>query len=150
MIGPLSQQVQRRFRVAEVYLFDTCSMKCGYCSLAESGRVVDASQLAQFRDPARIRQLSAFFNSRTTDREGWNLMFTGGEPLLMPNLQLFCSELFDAGNKAAFYTSLFVDKNQANFRFLEACDPANVDYVMASLHPEAEAEEDAWFDKLKL
>jgi len=142
----------RRYRAAEVYLFDTCTMKCGYCWLAESGRVADASQLAPYRSLEHIEQLATFFNSRTTPQDAWNLLFTGGEPLLMPNLGRLCGDLFRHGNKIAFNTSLFVDDNQSNFRFLCDASPSDVDYVMASFHPEAEGIEDVWFkrlDKLK-
>lgn len=146
----LFSTADRRYRLAEVYLFDTCTMKCGYCWLAESGRVADASQLAPYRRTEHIDQLAAFFNSRTTPQEAWTLLLTGGEPLLMPNLGRLCSDLFRHGNKVAFYTSLFVDEGQANFQFLRDSDPADVDYLMASFHPEAEADEDAWFRKVEM
>lgn len=149
MALPNIVDVPRRYRVAEMYLFDTCTMKCGYCWLAETGRVADASQLAPYRRTEQIDQLAAFFNSRTTPQEGWTLLLTGGEPLLMPNLGRLCSDLFRHGNKVAFYTSLFVDEDQANFRFLCDSRPSDVDYVMVSFHPEAEADEDAWFRKVE-
>ena len=143
------RNTQPRYRTAEVYLFETCTMKCGYCWLAESGRVADASQLAPYRRREHIEQISAFFNSRTTPRDAWILQLTGGEPLLMPNLGAFCQDLFGYGNKVVFYTSLFVDEGQANFRFLCDSSPSDVDYVMASFHPEAEQTEHAWFRKLE-
>jgi hypothetical protein len=68
----------------------------------------------------------------------------------MPNLDRLCEDLFRHGNKVAFYTSLFVDEGQANFRFLRDFDSSSVDYVMASFHPEAEANEDAWFRKAEM
>lgn len=150
MTAPNTSKTQPRYRVAEVYLFDTCTMKCGYCWLAESGRVADASQLAPYRRAEHIEQLAAFFNSRTTPQDAWILQLTGGEPLLMPNLGQWCSDLFRHGNKVAFYTSLFVDEGQANFQFLRESNPSDVDYVMASFHPEAEENEDAWFQKLEM
>ena len=125
-------------------------MKCGYCWLAETGRVADASQLAPYRRMQHIEQIAAFFNSRTTPQDAWILQLTGGEPLLMPNLGAFCKDLFRHGNKVVFYTSLFVDEGQANFRFLRECSPSDVDYVMASFHPEAEENEHAWFRKLEM
>jgi organic radical activating enzyme len=138
-----------RYRTAETYLFDTCSMKCGYCWLAETGRVLDSPQLTPFRDIQFIDKITNFFNSRTTANFGWILQLTGGEPLLMPNLDRFCENLSRRGNKVSFYTSLFVDQNQGNFQFLLATDPNSVDYIMASLHPEAEADENQFFQKLE-
>lgn len=138
-----------RYRVAEGYLFDTCSMKCGYCWLAESGRVLDSSQLTPFRDKSHIDRLAEFFNSRTTADLRWLIQLSGGEPLLMPNLERFCENLSRRGNKVAFYTSLFVDQGQGNFRFALAAGPALVDYFMVSFHPEAEADEPEFFSKLE-
>jgi len=124
-------------------------MKCGYCWLAESGRVLDSSQLQPFRSKEHVNRLTDFFNSRTTADLGWLIQLTGGEPLLMPNLDLFCENLFRRGNKVAFYTSLFVDRGQRNLRFLLAAGPSSVDYIMASFHPEAEAHEAEFFQKLE-
>jgi MoaA/NifB/PqqE/SkfB family radical SAM enzyme len=129
-------------------MFDTCTMKCGYCWLAESGRVLDAAQLAPFRSRAFIGKITHFFNSRTTSDVQWLLTFTGGEPLLAPNLGELCSALFQVGNQVAFYTALFVAESQPGFRFLIDHGFPEVDYIMASFHPEHEADESAFFRKL--
>jgi len=136
-------------RVAELYLYDTCTMKCGYCWLAESGRVLDSSQLAPFRRPEFIDQIAGFFNSRSGPDERWLIQLTGGEPLVMPNLGRFCDLLFEGGQSVAMYTSLFVDQGQANFQYVLQ-NAAGFDYVMASLHPEAEVNEAAFLHKLEL
>src|SRR4051794_4535919 len=75
------------YRIAEVYMFDTCTHKCGYCWLAESGQVLDFSQLDRFRDNGFVDQIAAFFVSRTTSENKWLLQLTGGEPLMAPNLE---------------------------------------------------------------
>jgi len=150
LTSPSVLQTEPRFRIAEIYLFDTCTMKCGYCWLAESGRVADASQLSPYRRTEHVEQIATFFNSRTTPQDAWILLLSGGEPLLMPNLGRLCTDLFSRGNKVAFYTGLFVDEGQANFQFLRDSSPSDVDYVMASFHPEAEENEPAWFRKLEL
>ncbi len=150
MTSPSVPHNEPRYRAAEVYLFETCTMKCGYCWLAESGRVADSSQLAPYRRAGHVEQIAAFFNSRTTPQDAWILLLTGGEPLLTPNLGHLCTDLFGHGNKVAFYTSLFVDDGQANFQFLRDSSASDVDYVMASFHPEAEAQEAAWFRKLEM
>jgi MoaA/NifB/PqqE/SkfB family radical SAM enzyme len=136
-------------RIAEIYMFDTCTMKCGYCGLAENGRVLDAQQLAPFRDPAFIGKVAHFFNSRTDADQQWMLTFTGGEPLLAPNLAELCRTLFERGNQVAFYTALFVAESQAGFRFLLDHGFPEVDYLMVSFHPEQERDEPAFFRKLK-
>lgn len=123
-------------------MFDTCTHKCGYCWLAESGQVLDAKQLEPFRDPSFIDRVAAFFNSRTTPERRWLVQFTGGEPLLAPNLPRLCTALFEHGNAVSFYTSLFIGENHPSFRFLLEHPYPEVDYLMASFHPEAEADED--------
>lgn len=138
-----------RFRIAEIYLFDTCTHRCGYCWLAESGQVLDAEQLKPFRDPAFIHKVAEFFNSRTTADVRWELQFTGGEPLLAPNLGLLCRTLFEKGNRVAFYSALLLPESHPGFRFLLAHGAPEVDYVMASLHPEAELDVDTYFRKVE-
>ncbi len=137
------------YRVVETYLFDTCTLKCGYCWLAETGRVLDGSQLDRFRDPAFIDGIARFFNSRTTATERWTLQLTGGEPLLMPNLPRLCRALFECGNRVIVYSGLEVPENHPNFRFLVESTAPDIDYIMASLHPESEQDEPAFFRKLE-
>ena len=120
-------------------MFDTCTHKCGYCWLAESGQVLDSRQLERFRDPAFVDRVAAFFNSRTTPDRRWLLQLSGGEPLLAPNLERLCTALFEHDNTVAFYTSLFISENHPSFRFLLDHTYPEVDYLMASFHPEAEA-----------
>jgi organic radical activating enzyme len=137
------------FRIAEVYLFDTCTHRCGYCWLAESGQVLDAAQLKPFRDPAFISRVVDFFNSRTADDQKWLLQFTGGEPLLTPNLGSLCDPLLQNGNRVAFYTALLLPESHAGFRFLMEHSAPEVDYIMASYHPEAELDELTYFRKIE-
>ena len=130
-------------------MFDTCTLKCGYCWLAESGQVLDSSQLTRFRDLAFVGSIVDFFNSRTTESERWLLQLTGGEPLLAPNLRALCEGLFTSRNRVSFYTALFVDENHPSFRFLLEHAQPEVDYIMASFHPESEVDEESYFRKLK-
>ncbi len=136
--------------VAEVYMFDTCTHKCGYCWLAESGQVLDARQLDRFRDEGFVDKVAAFFNSRTSADRTWLVQFTGGEPLLAPNLDRLCGALIAAGNRVAFYTSLFIGRRHPSFRFLLDHPYPETDYVMASFHPEAEHDEEQHLEKFAL
>jgi organic radical activating enzyme len=135
--------------VAEVYMFDTCTHRCGYCWLAESGQVLDFAQLEPFRSTEWIAKVAGFFNKRSAASK-WLLQFTGGEPLMAPNLDLLCRSLFEHGNRVAFYTALLLGKNHPGFRFLTQSSAPDVDYVMASLHPEGEQDEDAYFEKIRI
>ncbi len=136
------------YRIVETYMFDACTHRCGYCWLAGSGQVLDFQQLERFRSASWIDSVAAFFNSRTTAGAKWLLQFTGGEPLIAPNLDRLCKSLFDCGNRAAFYTALLVGRNHPGFRFLESTSALGVDYIMASLCPEAELDENCYFEKL--
>lgn len=133
---------------AIISLFATCTMKCGYCDLAESGQVMDKRQLLPFGDKEYVLNLADFFNSRTNQDEKWQLFLTGGEPLLMPNLSLLCNSLFEAGNSVAFYTSLHIGVDTPSWKFLMSTSYPQVEYIMASFHPEAEAWEEEYFRKI--
>ena len=138
------------FRIAEIYMFDTCTHKCGYCTLAENGTVLDFAQLEPFRDPAFIDQISAFFLSRTEPGTRWLLQLTGGEPLIAPNLDRLAAPLFAQGHRMAFYTALLVGPGHPGFRFLLEHSYPQIEYVMASLHPEGELDEARYFEKLRM
>ncbi len=139
-----------RFRIAEIYMFDTCTHKCGYCTLAENGKVLDFAQLEPFRDLAFIDKISSFFLTRTEPGTRWLLQLTGGEPLIAPNLDRLAAPLFAAGHRMAFYTALLIGPGHPGFRFLLEHSHPQIDYVMASLHPEAELDEARYFEKLRM
>ncbi|MGA3235076.1 MAG: hypothetical protein ABSG03_02135 [Bryobacteraceae bacterium] len=138
------------YRIAEIYMFDACTHKCGYCWLAESGQVLDFAQLEPFRDPAFIHKITSFFLSRTAPGAKWLLQLTGGEPLIAPNLDRLAAPLIEAGHRIAFYTALLVGPNHPGFRFLLAHSHPQVDYIMASFHPEAELDEPRYFEKIRM
>lgn len=131
-------------------MFSTCTHKCGYCWYAESGEVLDFSQLERYRDQSFIDKVTSFFLSRTTPGAGWLLQLAGGEPLIAPNLDLLTVPLLEAGNRLAFYTALLVGRDHPGFRFLLKHSYPQVDYIMASFHPEAELEEERYFDKIRM
>lgn len=145
---PVTNKVNLRSH-AQVYLFDTCTYKCGYCWLAETGLVLDSKQMQKYREPSFIRQFAAFFNERSDENNQWLLSLTGGEPLLMPNLPMFGELLFEHGNSLAFYTALFSPERHPSFQFLMKNSYPQVDYIMASLHPEGEEHEEEFFGKVQ-
>jgi MoaA/NifB/PqqE/SkfB family radical SAM enzyme len=136
------------FRIVQMFLFDTCTHKCAYCHYAESGKVLDASQIRPYRDHDFIDRIINFFNARTTETDKWLITLTGGEPLLMPNMGRFIDGLSAAGNRVAFNTALNVGENSPAYRYLLEHGAPATDYIMASLHPEGEDIEDKWFGRV--
>jgi hypothetical protein len=56
----------------------------------------------------------------------------------------------EAGNRFSVYTALLVGEQHPGFRFLVDHPYPQVDYVMASFHPEAEMNEANYFKKLRI
>lgn len=137
------------FRTMSLFLFDTCSHKCSYCHFAETGKVLDAGQLAPYRSLAFIKRVTDFFIRRSTGYKKWLFVMTGGEPLLMPNLQAFCEPLIANGDKISLNTALLVGENTPAFRYLLSA-ASGTEYMFASLHPESEIDEDEFFRKIKM
>jgi len=138
------------YRIAEVYMFDTCTHKCGYCWLAESGQVLDFAQLEPFRNPSFIDKITSFFLSHATPGIKWLLQLTGGEPLIAPNLDRLTAPLLAADHRISFYTALLVGTKHPGFRFLLEHSHPQIDYIMASFHPEAELDESRYFEKIRM
>jgi organic radical activating enzyme len=150
VLPPLPGPNPLPYRLAEVFMFSTCTHKCGYCWYAESGEVLDFAQLEPFRNPSFIDKVTSFFLSRTVPGNRWLLQLTGGEPLIAPNLDRLLVPLIEADNRVAFYTALLVGPNHPGFRFLLKHSHPQVDYIMASFHPEAEMDEPRYFEKIRM
>jgi len=138
-----------KYRTAQLFLFDTCTHKCAYCHFAESGKVLDGSQLRPYRDPAFIDQIARFFLNRTSEQEKWLLHLTGGEPLLMPNLPEFARKVCKPGNKIALNTAMLIGDKHPSVRFLIEEGAPMIDYLFVSFHPEAEEIEDLFFRRIE-
>lgn len=132
--------------LAEVYLYDTCNLSCGYCNLAEDGLVADVEQLARFRDKTLLEQAVSYF-SRHRSPEGWHLFLTGGEPLLLPNFDYFCNALAVQGHRISLYTNLSVPPGNPAYRYLLEAPTRSFGFLMASLHPQAD--EDTFFSRIE-
>jgi len=146
--GTFPSYLMEKYYSAHCSLFTTCNNRCGYCTLAESGSVMDMRQLVPYRDLNFIHRLTDFFNSRTTAEQKWHLLLTGGEPLLMPNFEIFCDRIFEQGNKISLLTNMTFPKDNPKIKFLLNADPSNFKFILASFHPEAEAKEDGWFETI--
>lgn len=133
---------------AHIMLFDTCTHKCAYCHYAESGKVLDSSQLRPYSDPVFIERFSSFFLKRMQNGLSWWLLLTGGEPLLMPNFKEFMADIEGSGNRVSVHTALLVGDDHPGLNYLLTVPPIKSRKLYVSFHPEAEPIEDTFFDRL--
>lgn len=124
------------YRDIEVMLFNTCNYNCAYCGFVTNGTVDDIADLAPFKDKAYIDAVLDFFKKYSSPSEKWNVLFSGGEPLITPNLDYLSGELIKAGNKIRYNTNLSVPID-TDEKWLAANPPHAVDVLMVSLHPES-------------
>jgi len=132
----------------EMWAFDACNFRCGYCSLVTSGAVTRVDQLERYRDEQFIKKMVSFLDrNRPSDRR-WAVIVTGGEPFMMPNLDLFVKLLGAQGDCAAFYTnnSIHIDKIFSK----EALE--HISYIECSFHPDwhrGKFQKQTFFDNVK-
>lgn len=131
-ITDMKYEPQTNHNIMEFWLFDTCNFRCGYCSLVTTGAVANVQELAKFRDIEFISSLLIFFKSNRPMQQPWVVLMTGGEPLLMPNIDAFVRGLGDLGDKVGIYTNMSVPFRQA---FTEAA-ARHISYIEASFHPD--------------
>lgn len=117
--------------IMSLWLFDTCNFRCGYCSLVETGAVERTDQLTPFRDPDYIAQLVRFFSTNRPGGRAWTILLTGGEPMLMPNLDLFCRQLAGMGDSIAIYSNGSVPVEKA----FDKDSLSAIAYMQFSFHP---------------
>ena len=118
--------------IMELWLFDFCNFRCGYCSLVENGDVTQHKQLEPYRDLNYIDQILRFFRDNRPSNRPWALALTGGEPLFMPNIDYFASELAKMGDTISIYSNLSIPLEKV----LSETSIDAVSYLEASFHPD--------------
>ncbi len=136
------------YRCMELWMCDTCNFRCGYCTLAESGAVCNEDHCAMYRDGTLVHTIGAFFEKYTFQKKHWLVIFTGGEPLLIPHLDVLIRELIRQGNRICIFTNLAVPLNHQNYSWLDATTAKQVEYMMCSFHPEWTEKEDLFFERV--
>ncbi|MDQ5822821.1 MAG: radical SAM protein [Chloroflexota bacterium] len=125
MVTPLPNNAPRSYDIeADWILMSTCNFRCQYCywDSVELGRKINP--------PAKVEQLASFF-----DRSGliWLLHLTGGEPFHYPRFVELC-QLLTQRHRISINSN--VDATQHIQAFVEAIDPARVDFINAGVHVE--------------
>ena len=118
--------------IMELWLFDTCNFRCGYCGLVTSGDVLRTEQLDPYRDPGYVDLLVTFFKTQRPGARPWAVMLTGGEPTLMPNLNQFVTGLGRQGDCVAIYSNMSAPLDKV----LSAEALGYLSYIEASFHPD--------------
>jgi MoaA/NifB/PqqE/SkfB family radical SAM enzyme len=135
--------------IMELWLFDTCNFRCGYCSLVSSGAVTQTEQLDPFRDTAYIDRLVKFFETHRPGGRPWAALLTGGEPMLMPNLDRFMTGLAGLGDRVGIYTNMSAPVDKVLSRQAMSA----LTYLEASFHPDwhmGPFETDRFFENVAL
>lgn len=141
--------VQPLYRDIEVMLFNTCNYKCAYCGFVTGGTVGYTADLEPFRDKAYLDAVLSFFEKYSSESEKWNILFSGGEPFLTPNLPYLSGALIAAGHRIRYNTNLSVPIEKDE-EWLAANPPSGVDVIMASLHPESIEKRDVIFKRMEM
>jgi organic radical activating enzyme len=136
------------FRDIEVMLFHTCNYNCAYCGFVTGGTVGYVADMEPFRDRAYIDAVVSFFHRHSSKSYKWNVLFSGGEPLLMPNLNYFSRCLTKDGHRVRYNTNLSVPIDE-DHDWLAANPPDAVDVLMVSLHPESLQSGNVIFKRMK-
>jgi MoaA/NifB/PqqE/SkfB family radical SAM enzyme len=118
--------------IMELWLFDTCNFRCGYCGLVSSGAVTQTEQLDPYRDTAYVDSLIAFFRTHRPQGRPWAVLLTGGEPMLMPNLDRFVVGLGRLGDCVGIYTNMSASVDKV----LSPEAIRALTYLEASFHPD--------------
>lgn len=141
---PLTQH-----NIMELWLFDTCNFRCGYCGLVTSGDVLRTEQLNVYRDEEYIDTLLRFFRDNRPGGRPWVVMLTGGEPTLMPNISRFVAGLGRQGDCVAIYSNMSAPLN----KIFSAEALEHISYIEASFHPDwhmGTFEQDRFFEHVAL
>ena len=136
------------YNVAEVMLYNTCNFNCAYCGFVTAGSVKNIEDLAPFRDKSYIEKVFNFFERHSSTDRKWVLHLSGGEPMLMPNLNYFAERFIGAGHKLAYNTNLSLPLDKTGW--LDANPPEGINGLIISLHAEALIQFEALFAKVRL
>jgi organic radical activating enzyme len=132
----------------ELWLCNTCTFHCGYCTLAENGEVSNKAHLEIYKNKKNIEKIISFFDTYTTSEKKWTVIFTGGEPFLVPNLHVIIRSLIQQKNKVCFYTNLSIPLEHDNFSWLDYNVSEYIDYFMCTFHPEWIGKENLFFKRI--
>jgi organic radical activating enzyme len=134
----------RQFLMWAVY--NDCNFTCRYCPIPEEQLRPKSMAFKRFYDRGYHDKILSFFEKLYDYSGAWVVCLTGGEPLLMPNLEYLTSGLIRLGHKIRYNTnlSLAVEQRQG---WLTANPPSGIDLLMVSLHEQTHV--DTIFERVR-
>lgn len=121
-----------------VDLHDLCNQNCVYCS-SGSGPKGDFGPIAI---PESRGKIANFFKSHGP----FNVLFTGGEPLITPGILDFFQTLASHGHKVTVQSNL----KQGAGHYADTISPEDTGWVLASLHSVALDRFDSFLEKASM
>ena len=122
-----------RLPIAVLDIHNICNQQCSYC-VTDSSPTRDYGPLA---DSEASKDILQFFE----DHGPFNVLFTGGEPLITPGISTLFQSLVSLGHRVSLQSNL---KAKADV-FLDVVAPDDTGWVLASFHSVAIDD----FDKFK-
>jgi MoaA/NifB/PqqE/SkfB family radical SAM enzyme len=122
--------------------FNDCNFSCKYCPTPDDLLRPKSASFRRFYDIAYHDRMLDFFHRLYEHSGAWVVCLTGGEPLLMPNLEYLTSGLIRTGHRIRYNTNLSIDLDSRPGWFA-ANPPSGVDVLMVSIHDESMPQLDA-------
>jgi hypothetical protein len=127
--------------------FNDCNFKCKYCPIPDELLRPQSAAFKRFYDTGYHDKILSFFRRLHEHSGSWIVCLTGGEPLLMPNLEYLTSNLIQIGHKIRYNTNLSINLLRRPGWF-EANPPSGIDLLMVSIHDESLPQIDALYERI--
>ena len=131
----IAGQTPQQFLMWAVY--NDCNFTCQYCPIPEELLRPKSLAFKRFQDIGYHDQILSFFQKLHDHSGAWVVCLTGGEPLLMPNLEYLSSGLIRIGHKIRYNTNLSIALERRPDWFA-ANPPTGVDLFMVSIHKQSD------------
>jgi organic radical activating enzyme len=124
-----------RFLMWAVY--NDCNFTCQYCPIPEELLRPKSMAFKRFQDLGYHERILGFFQKLHDYSGAWVVCLTGGEPLLMPNLEYLTSGLIRIGHQIRYNTNLSIALERRP-EWFAANPPTGVDLLMVSIHKQTD------------
>ena len=131
MVQAMARLAPQQFLMWATY--NDCNFTCRYCPIPEDLLRPKSAAFNRFYDLGYHDRILSFFQKLYDYSGAWIICLTGGEPLLMPNLEYLSSHLIQIGHKIRYNTNLSVAFERRP-EWLAANPPSGVDLFMVSIH----------------